>query len=143
MGVVRRTISPHAARLRREMTDAERALWFKLRNRRLQGFKFKSQWTLGPYVADFCCLEARLVVEADGGQHNEKRDARRTAWLKQQGFRVIRFWNNDVLTNLDGVLEVILETLKKEEKEQDPHPNPLPQAGEGDSRPRSRSGPAQ
>jgi very-short-patch-repair endonuclease len=134
MGVVPRTVSPHAARLRREMTDAERALWFKLRNRRLQGFKFRSQWTLGPYVADFCCLEARLVVEADGGQHEEKRDADRSAWLTGQGFRVIRFWNNDVLTNLDGVLEVIVAALaegKTETKEEDPHPNPLPHAGEG------------
>jgi very-short-patch-repair endonuclease len=113
MGVVRRTISPHAARLRREMTDAERALWSRLRDRRLQGFKFRSQWTLGRYVADFCCLQARLVVEVDGGQHDEKQDARRTAWLKAQGFRVIRFWNNDVLTNIDGVLEVILEALEK------------------------------
>jgi adenine-specific DNA-methyltransferase len=122
------------------MTDAERALWFALRNRRLEGFKFRSQWSLGPYVADFCCLEARLVVEVDGGQHDEKRDARRTAWLKQQGFRVVRFWNNDVLTNLDGVLEVIVAVLR-EQKEEDPHPNPLPQAGEGAPQRRFRSGP--
>ena len=131
MGVVRRTISPHAARLRREMTDAERALWSKLRNRRLDGFKFRSQWTLGQCVADFCCLEARLVVEVDGGQHSEKRDARRTAGLEAQGFRVIRFWNNDVLTNIDGVLEVLLAVLTKEEQQEDPHPSPLPRAGEG------------
>jgi very-short-patch-repair endonuclease len=128
MGVVRRTISPHAARLRREMTDAERALWSKLRGRRFQGFKFRSQWTLGRCVADFCCLQARLIVEVDGGQHSEVTDARRTAGLNAQGFRVVRFWNNDVLTNIDGVLEVILQALQKEE---DPHPNPLPRAGEG------------
>src|SRR4051812_27720627 len=129
MGVVRRTISPHAARLRREMTDAERALWSKLRGRRFEGFKFRNQWTLGRCVADFCCLQARLVVEVDGGQHNEERDAGRTAGLEARGFRVIRLWNNDVLTNIDGVLEVILEALKK--KEEDPHPSPLPRAGEG------------
>jgi very-short-patch-repair endonuclease len=126
MGVVRRTISPHAAPLRRNATDAEAALWLELRGRRLEGFKFKRQWTLGAYIVDFCCLERRLVVELDGGQHNEARDARRTAWLEGLGFRVIRFWNNDVLTNMDGVLETILLTLKA-----DPHPNPLPQAGEG------------
>ena len=120
MGVVRRQINPHAARLRREMTDAEQALWFELRNRRLAGFKFKSQWSLGPFVADFCCLSKRLVVEVDGGQHEEAKDAPRTASLNGRGFRVLRFWNNDVLTNMDGVLQVILAAL---EEEQDPHPN--------------------
>jgi len=125
MGVVRRTISPHAAALRRNATDAERALWFELRGRRLQGCKFKRQWTLGPYIVDFCCLEARLVVEADGGQYGDEADAHRTAWLQKEGFRVVRFWNNDVLTNMDGVLETIVATLKV-----DPHPGPLPQAGE-------------
>jgi very-short-patch-repair endonuclease len=137
MGVVRRTISPHAARLRRDMTDAEAALWLRLRNRRLDGFKFRSQWSLEPYVADFCCLAARLVIEVDGGQHNEKKDARRTERLQARGFRVIRFWNNDVLTNMDGVLEVISAALKGQEgqqKEEDPHPSPLPQAGEGVAR---------
>ena len=133
MGVVRRTISKHAARLRREMTDAELALWSRLRNRRLLGHKFRSQWTLGPFVADFCCLAARLVVEVDGGQHSERQDGKRTAWLEEQGFRVIRFWNNEVLTNIDGVLEVIAAVLKEQEEEQDPHPGPLPQAGEGES----------
>jgi very-short-patch-repair endonuclease len=126
MGVVRRTISPHAAPLRRRATDAEQALWRELRGRRLGGFKFKRQWTLGLYVVDFCCQEPRLVVEADGGQHSEERDANRTAWLEGQGYRVIRFWNNDVLINMDGVLQSILGALT-----QDPHPNPLPQAGEG------------
>jgi very-short-patch-repair endonuclease len=132
MGVVRRTISPHAARLRREMTDAERLLWSKLRARRLHGFKFRSQWTLGRSVADFCCLQARLVIEVDGGRHSERRDARRTGRLKAQGFRVLRFWNNDVLTNIDGVLDVILEALQRAEKEEGPHPSPLPLAGEGE-----------
>jgi very-short-patch-repair endonuclease len=126
MGVVRRTISPHAALLRRNATDVEAALWRELRGRRLQGFKFKRQWTLGPYIVDFCCLERRLVVELDGGQHNEARDAFRTAWLQGSGFRVIRFWNHDVLANLDGVLQTIVMALKD-----DPHPHPLPQAGEG------------
>jgi len=134
MGVVRRTISPHAARLRREMTDAELALWLQLRNRRLRGYKFRSQWTLGRHVADFCCLAARLVVEVDGSQHGEMKDAKRTAALGERGFRVLRFWNNEVLTNMDGVLEVIGAALQgtEEQEEQDPHPSPLPRAGEGE-----------
>ncbi|MEA3038575.1 MAG: hypothetical protein QOE79_1088 [Sphingomonadales bacterium] len=74
MGVVRRTISPHAAPLRRHATDAEQALWRELRARRLGGHKFRRQWTTGPYVADYCRLESRLIVEADGGQHCAERD---------------------------------------------------------------------
>ena len=127
MGVVRRTISPHAATLRRNMTDAERTLWFELRGRRLAGYKFKRQWTIEPYVADFCCIERRLVVEVDGGQHDNIADCVRTTVLRSLGYRVIRFWNHDVLSNLDGVLGAIIGALE----EQDPHPNPLPRAGEG------------
>ena len=130
MGVVRRTISRHAAPLRREATDAEQALWSELRGRRLEGHKFRRHWTVGPYIADFCCLEARLIVEVDGGQHTPERDAVRTQFLRAKGFRLLRFWNNDVLGNRDGVLQVILEALDHTERE-DPHPNPLPQAGEG------------
>ena len=108
------------------MTDAERRLWHELRGRRLGGHKFKRQWTLGPYVVDFCCWERRLVVEVDGGQHSPETDARRTAWLEGESYRVLRFWNNEVLTNMEGVLQAILGAL-----EFHPHPNPLPQAGEG------------
>ena len=90
-----------------------------MRARRLGGFKFKSQHTLGPFVADFCCWERRLVVEIDGGQHTEESDRARTEWLERKGYRVIRFWNNDVLTNLDGVLQTILEALSS-----NPHPGP-------------------
>jgi very-short-patch-repair endonuclease len=124
---MQRRISPYASRLRRDMTDAERALWNELRGRRLGGYKFKSQWTLGPFVADFCCWQRRLVIEVDGGQHDDEADAARTAWLKGEGYRVIRFWNNDVLTNMDGVLQTILTALERH-----PHPGPLPQAGEGE-----------
>ena len=131
MGVVRRTISRHAAPLRRNATDAEQALWRELRARRLGGHKFRRQWTICGYVVDFCCLESRLVVEADGGQHSPERDRLRTELLKSRGFRVIRFWNNDVLQNMDGVLEVIWGALGGERKKEDPHPDPLPQAGEG------------
>lgn len=126
MRPVHRQISPHARRLRANMTEAERLLWQRLRNRQLSGLKFRRQWTLGSYVVDFFCWEAKLIVEVDGGQHNPEVDAVRTAWLKHQGYRVIRFWNNDVLGNIAGVLEAIDLALSSA-----PHPNPLPPAGEG------------
>lgn len=90
---VRRQISPHASPLRTEQTDVERAFWLKVRDRRLDGFKFRRQATVGPYVADFLCVEAKLIVELDGGQHCEEVDAERTAFLKDRGYRVLRFWN--------------------------------------------------
>jgi len=108
---VRRQISPHAARLRRERTDAEERFWQAVRNRQLDGFKFRFQATVGGYVADFLCVEAMLIVELDGGQHCEEKDARRTAFLEARGYRVIRFWNNDVLENLEGVMQVVHGTL--------------------------------
>jgi very-short-patch-repair endonuclease len=108
------------------MTDAEQRMWLALRDRRLGCFKYKRQWTIGQHVADFCCVDRRLIVEIDGGQHGSDRDALRTAALNAQGYRVVRFWTNEVLDNLEGVLTVLLENL-----ERTPHPNPLPQAGEG------------
>jgi very-short-patch-repair endonuclease len=122
-----RKISRNAAKLRRDMTDAEKRIWYQVRDRRLGGHKFKRQWSIGPYVVDFCCIEKRLILEIDGGQHSAESDAKRTASLCAKGYRVVRFWNNDVLSNLDGVLISLLAEL-----EADPHPNPLPQAGEGD-----------
>ena len=98
-----------ARELRQNMTDAERALWRELRQGAL-GAKFRRQAPVGKYIVDFACLEARLIVEVDGGQHAESRgDEERDRWLASQGFRVLRFWNNDVLGNLRGVLEVIVE----------------------------------
>ena len=125
--------------LRQNATDAERRLWARLRSRQLDGYKFRRQVPLGPYVADFVCLSERLVVEVDGGQHSRRRnaDAARTVWLEGSGFRVLRFWNNDVLGNLEGVLETIRRNLP-------PTPS-LPRkggsdpAGEGDSSSPSRS----
>ena len=108
---VRRQVSPHAARLRRERTDAEDRFWQAVRNRGIDDAKFRFQHSLWPYVADFACLEAKLIVEIDGGQHSEAADARRTAALEARGFRVLRFWNTDVLTNLDGVIEVVRAAL--------------------------------
>jgi very-short-patch-repair endonuclease len=98
--------------LRATTTDAERRLWAALRARRLRGFKFRRQHRLGPFIADFVCIEHRLVIEADGGQHVESAgDARRTAWLEARGWRVLRFWNNDILANTEGVQEAILRAL--------------------------------
>jgi very-short-patch-repair endonuclease len=89
------------------MTDAERKLWHALRNRQLDGLKFRRQHPFGRYVLDFLCEERRLAIELDGGQHTADGDVSRTAWLSDRGIRVLRFWNNDVLSNLSGVLETI------------------------------------
>ena len=100
--------------LRANQTEAETRLWLGLRDRRLGGAKFRRQVPVGPYVADFACYTARLIVELDGGQHaeNAEADALRTDWLEAQGFRVLRFWNNDVMANIDGVLERISAALQ-------------------------------
>jgi len=113
-----------ARRLRRDQTDAERALWFRLRDRRLNGLKFRRQMPIKSYVVDFCCEAAHLVIELDGGQHGERNveDAKRTADLEAYGYLVLRFWNNDVLSNIDGVLETIAAIASHVP----PHPNPLP-----------------
>jgi very-short-patch-repair endonuclease len=105
--------SPLARRLRKIPTDAEIRLWSRLRRKQLKGFRFRRQHPMGGYVLDFFCPEANLVVEVDGGQHAEsEHDAVRTEWLEERGYRVIRFWNNDVLTNTEGVLLAILEALR-------------------------------
>jgi very-short-patch-repair endonuclease len=101
--------------LRRNQTEAEKRLWRKLRSREFQGVKFRRQQPLGPYVADFCSFQNKVIIELDGGQHaltNEK-DAKRTAYLKQSGFQVIRFWDNEVLNNIEGVLEDIWQNLNQ------------------------------
>jgi very-short-patch-repair endonuclease len=106
-----------AQRLRAEPTDAERALWFRLRRRQVLGYKFRRQQPLGPYIVDFVCLEKRLVVEVDGSQHQEQQpyDEIRTRWLESQGYRVLRFWNNEVLDTIDAVVETIAEQLEGSE----------------------------
>ena len=98
--------------LRTNQTDAESRLWYHLRDRRFQGWKFRRQHILQGYIVDFVCLERKLVIELDGGQHAEQEayDNRRTRVLEKDGFKVIRFWNNEVLTNTEGVLEMILNT---------------------------------
>jgi very-short-patch-repair endonuclease len=104
---------PNARKLRQEQTDAEKTFWNQVKDRRLEGHKFRRQVPIDPYIVDFMCLEKRLVVEIDGGQHDENRakDDHRTRYIEQQGFRVIRFWNNDVLQNMPGVLEIVLASL--------------------------------
>ena len=96
------------------MTDAERALWRLLRDRRLAGWRFRRQQPIDHYIADFVCFEARLIIEVDGGQHSESDiDKVRDAHLQSQGFRILRFWNNDVLANGDGVYRTIMTALAR------------------------------
>jgi len=99
--------------LRKRMTDAEQRLWRALRRKQLANFKFRRQHPFGDYIIDFVCLEAMLAIEVDGGQHGERNleDAARTEHLKRAGFRVLRFWNNDVLRDSDAVTEAIWSAL--------------------------------
>ncbi len=114
----------HAKRLRSNQTEAEQRLWYHLRAHRFLGLKFKRQKPVGRYVVDFVCLEHRLVIEIDGGQHSEQTayDQRRDAWLRSQGYSVLRFWNNDVMQRLESVLEQIRLALS---------PGPSPTSGRG------------
>ena len=116
-----------ARRLRRNQTDAERTLWFRLRDRRLGGWKFRRQFPVDRFVVDFFCADAHLIVEVDGGQHavRAEADAQRTKVLEAMGYLVLRYWNNDVMKNIDGVIEDISTTLEHHRSEP-PHPNPLP-----------------
>ncbi len=104
----------YARILRKDMTDAERALWRLLRDRRLDGWRFRRQEPIDRYIVDFVCFEARLIIEVDGGQHFEsKADKERDAYLQSQGFRVLRLWNTDVLANRDGVYRTIMTALTR------------------------------
>jgi very-short-patch-repair endonuclease len=108
-------LNPIARTLRKRSTNTEARLWRYLRDKRIDGFKFRRQHPIGRYVVDFVCLEKRLIVEADGGQHNESekkaKDRERDEWLRNEGYKVLRFWDNEVFENLEGVLERIRETL--------------------------------
>ena len=110
MGGVSRS---QARALRKNPTEAERTLWKHLRLRQLEGQKFRRQQPLGRYVVDFVCFEKKLIVELDGGQHSEQvaSDADRSVWLNGQGFRVLRFWNHEVLRNIEAVKERIRQAL--------------------------------
>ena len=101
-----------AQKLRNNSTDTEKYLWKYLRGRQFEGFKFRRQHPIGKYIADFINLERKIIIEVDGGQHLEnKKDKLRDRWLKEQGYEVLRFWDNEVLTNIEGVLELIREKL--------------------------------
>ncbi|MDA8486695.1 endonuclease domain-containing protein [Pseudomonas resinovorans] len=121
-----------ARQLRVEQTDAERTLWHRLRNRQLAGTKFRRQQPLGLYFADVYCHELKLVIEIDGGQHlDSAHDNTRDAWLNKQGYRVLRFWNHDVLGQTDVVLEAIWRVISESKHADAPSPPaPLPR-GEG------------
>jgi len=107
------TKTVRSRRLRRDSTTAELKLWNRVRSRALAGFKFVRQEPIGRYVVDFVCRERRLVIELDGGQHAEsERDMLRDRWLAERRYRVLRFWNNDVISNIDGVLETIATALQ-------------------------------
>jgi len=103
---------PDPRELRKNMTDAERVLWFRLRSRQVEGRKFRRQHPIGRYVVDFVCLERRLIVEVDGSQHMDNpNDEIRTRWLEREGYKVLRFWDNEVLMETDAVMEVIKESV--------------------------------
>ena len=121
---LRKTLTPRAQELRNDPTEAEKHIWVYLRRKSL-GVKFRRQAVIGRYIVDFVCYERKLVIEVDGGQHNQNRkDAIRDKWLRTQGFKVLRYWNNDVLGNLEGVCQDIEGHLTP--------PSPaLPTEGEG------------
>ena len=118
---------PLAKGMRRKSSDAERLLWQQLRAHRLLGYKFRRQVVVEPYIVDFVCIEAMLIIEADGGQHVEQQsyDEQRTAHLESLGYRVLRFWNHEILNELDSVVSQIASELIRP-----PLPGPLPE-GEG------------
>jgi very-short-patch-repair endonuclease len=105
--------NPKARQLRQQSTDAERRMWSALRHRRLMRYRFRRQHPLGDFIVDFACTEFHLAIEVYGGQHSDNAvDTSRTAWLQSQGWKILRFWNNDVLSNTNGVIETILRALE-------------------------------
>src|SRR4026209_437888 len=98
-----------ARTLRSNLTDAEQFLWQRLRYRQIEGHKFRRQRPVGPYIVDFVCVEVKLIIEVDGGQHSDNKtyDMVRDRWLEEEGYRVLRLWNNEVLKNIEGVIEII------------------------------------
>jgi very-short-patch-repair endonuclease len=122
----------HRARaLRKRMTEAEQLLWVNLRNRGLGSFKFRRQHPVGPFIVDFICLEKNVVIEVDGGQHDENKelDVQRSAYLNKMGYRVFRFWNNEVMQETEAVLDAIFAILANG-KQNSPSPQPSPPSGE-------------
>jgi very-short-patch-repair endonuclease len=122
-------LQQRARTLRKQSTDAERHLWRQLRRRQIRGYRFRRQVPIGGFIADFACLEANLVIELDGAQHVERKsyDGERDRKLACEGFRVLRFWDNEVFHDTEAVLDVIFRSLDSTL----PHPNLPPQSGEG------------
>jgi adenine-specific DNA-methyltransferase len=123
-------VNLRAKHLRKNMTEAEKWLWEKLRSRELEGFKFRRQRPIGPFIVDFVCLKNRLVVEVDGGQHAEavEEDQIRSEFLAKEGYKVLRFWNHEILQNGEAVLTAIHHNLRQRE----PSPPPSLASGEGE-----------
>jgi very-short-patch-repair endonuclease len=121
------TALARARKLRKNPTDAERFLWRYLRLRQIEGYRFRRQRPIGRYIVDFVCLERKIVIEVDGGQHNEETayDAERDRWLQADGYRVLRFWNHEILTETKAVMEVIQKILTE------PPPSSSPARGGG------------
>jgi len=121
-----------ARHLRNNPTEAEALLWKYLRAKQLEGLKFRRQQPIDGYIVDFVCLKKRIIIEADGGQHSEKNDLKKDCHLKGQGFKVLRFWNNEILTNIDGVIEEVRRNCQLN------LPPPSPPVKGGDINKRSR-----
>ncbi len=121
-----------AKALRRNATDTERAPWYRIRAQRLAGLKFGRQQPIGCYIVDFVCHEMKLIIELDGGQHAEQvvSDRLRTRFLESRGYRILRFWNDEVLKNMEGVLEAVLLDVSRARR-RSPSPQPHPPQGRG------------
>ena len=117
----------NARELRKNQTEAEKLLWSKLRNKQLNGFKFRRQHPFPPYILDFFCEELNLAIECDGGQHTEEKDKKRSNFIESNNIKILRYWNNEIIDNIEGVLEDILNNINT------PSPKPPPQ-GEGSKR---------
>jgi len=122
------TLTETAKDLRKRMTDAERVLWQRLKAKQLDGLKFRRQEQIGRFIVDFVCHDKAIVIEADGGQHAAERekDEERTQWLNSQGYTVLRYWNNEILTNTEGVMESIRSACME-----GPSPRHSPTEGRG------------
>jgi very-short-patch-repair endonuclease len=124
-------LKKRARLMRANPTDAERKLWYILRDKRLNGLRWRRQQVIDDrYIVDFICFEYRVIIEADGSQHAENEaDVARDSWLNEQGFKVLRFWNADILNNMEGVVETIIAAVQNNAAQTcgDPTPNPLPQ----------------